>query len=166
MRSSPVLAMMTPDDVPAVAEIEASQHQTPWRAASFEDALRCGWHTRLLRISSAADAAVLGYFVSMTAADDEELLTLTVAPDAEGRGYGRLLLDTLLYEAALRGAQRLLLEVRQSNQRAIRLYESAGFTMSGMRKHYYLTHPDPQQGLPAGREDAVLMTRVLTGAGV
>lgn len=108
----------------------------------------------------------MGYFVAMSAGDDEELLTLTVAADAEGRGYGRLLLNALMQDAAARGAERLLLEVRVSNERAIRLYQSAGFTMSGMRKNYYVITPDPLTGRPAGREDALLMARCLRQVGV
>lgn len=145
-------------DVAAVADIEARQHLTPWRASSFEDALRSGWHTRVLRQT---DGTVLGYFVTMTAGDDEELLTITVAPEAEGRGYGRTLLEALLCDARQRGAERIYLEVRQSNRRAIRLYESAGFTMAGMRKNYYAIPADQTLHRPAGREDALLMVRTL-----
>lgn len=159
----PALDVMTPADVAAVAEIEARQHLTPWHASSFEDALRSGWKARVLRETDQLTAPVLGYFVAMNAGDDEELLTITVAPEAEGRGYGRLLLTSLLTEATARGAERLFLEVRQSNARAIRLYESVGFTITGMRKNYYAIPADPVLARPAGREHAVLMVRHLQG---
>lgn len=152
---------MTAEDVPAVVAIEAQQHLTPWLDSSFRDALRHGWHARVLRDVAQMPSPVLGYFVAMTAGEDEELLTITVAPEYAGRGYGRLLLQTLLQEARARGAQRLFLEVRQSNARAIRLYELAGFTMGGMRKSYYAIPADPTVGRAASREDAVLMTRAL-----
>ena len=157
----PVLDTLQPADVAIVADIEARQHLTPWHARSFEDALRSGWHTRVLRETDQLDAPVLGYFVAMSTGDDEELLTITVAPECSGRGYGRLLLDALLAEARARGVERLFLEVRQSNQRAIALYESAGFTISGMRKNYYAIPADPALARPAGREHAVLMVRPL-----
>lgn len=156
------LAELAQSDVAAVAAIEARQHLTPWGASSFEDALRCGWHTTVLRDEvNPGLQTVVGYFVAMSAGDDEELLTLTVAPEYEGRGYGRILLETLLLEATARGAKRLFLEVRQSNQRAIHLYETAGFKMTGMRKNYYVTPADSVSGRPAGRENALLMVRVL-----
>lgn len=156
-----MIEALQPDDVAMVAKIEARQHLTPWHASSFVDALRSGWHARVLRETDQPDALVLGYFVTMTAGDDEELLTITVAPECESRGYGRLLLDRLLADATTRGAARLFLEVRQSNQRAIGLYTSAGFTIAGMRKDYYAIPADPTQNRPAGREDAVLMVRAL-----
>ena len=156
-----MITALLPSDVAMVAGIEARQHLTPWHASSFEDALRSGWHARVLRETDQPDASVLGYFVAMTAGDDEELLTITVAPEYESRGYGRLLLDRLLTEATARGAVRLFLEVRQSNRRAISFYRSAGFTMAGMRKNYYAIPADPIQNRAAGREDAVLMVRAL-----
>lgn len=155
------LALMTAADIPAVAEIEAQQHLTPWLESGFRDALHHGWPARVLRDDARIDKPVLGYFVAMVAGDDEELLTITVAPEYVGQGYGRQLLETLLNDAHARGAQRLLLEVRQSNHRAIRLYESVGFTIAGMRKNYYAIPADPTQGRTAGREDAVLMACAL-----
>ena len=52
-------------------------------------------------------------------------------------------------EARRAGAQFFFLEVRASNQAAIRLYEQQGFNEMGRRRNYY----------PAvnGREDAILM---------
>ena len=162
---------MRAEDVPAVAAIEAQQHLTPWQASGFEDALRHHWHTTVLRAAlpavsrdSAAepmDTRILGYFVAMSAGDDEELLTLTVCPEVAGRGHGRQLLMALINGARTRGAQKLFLEVRQSNTRAIHLYESAGFTIAGMRKNYYAIPADAVSGRPAGREDALLMQLIL-----
>lgn len=154
-------SVMTDADVAAVALIEARQHLTPWQVRSFEDALRLGWHTQVLRESTGSEAPVLGYTVSMTAGDDEELLTITVAPEAVGRGYGRNLIDALLKAAYSRGAQRLFLEVRESNRRAIHFYEAAGFTITGMRKNYYVIPDDPMLNRTAGREHAILMVRQL-----
>ena len=158
---------MRAEDVPAVAAIEAQQHLTPWQASGFEDALRHQWHTAVLRDvlrDSAVEspgARILGYFVAISAGDDEELLTLTVCPEVAGRGYGRQLLMALIKDARKRGARKLFLEVRQGNARAIHLYESAGFTIAGMRKNYYAIPADAVSGRPAGREDALLMQLIL-----
>jgi ribosomal-protein-alanine N-acetyltransferase len=53
-------------------------------------------------------------------------------------------------------AERLLLEVRAGNQRAIALYQQAGFGEDGCRKGYY-----PAVKGTTGREDALLMSRPL-----
>lgn len=156
---------MLPADIAAIAAIEARQHLTPWQASSFEDALRCNWHACVLRDDDQNPTAIAGYFVTMSVGDDEELLTITVAPDYIGQGHGRRLLDRWMQDSRARGVQRLFLEVRASNGSARRLYESVGFTIVGMRKNYYPVPADlakaetktMNQGQIAGREDAVLM---------
>lgn len=156
---------MSETDVPAVAAIEAMQHHAPWSSTSFMDALRGGscWHSRVLKNEA---GYVLGYTISMTAGDDEELLTITVHPEAVGQGLGKRLLQDLEANARLRGAAQIFLEVRESNTRAISLYEQMGFRMSGMRKNYYPVPANLQAGSPAGREHALLMCLSLSGASV
>lgn len=39
--------------------------------------------------------------------------------------------------AKLRGVENFTLEVRESNLPAVRLYESLGFTVEGIRKNFY-----------------------------
>ena len=51
------------------------------------------------------------------------------------------------------GVSRLFLEVRESNERAIHVYEKAGFVKNGLRKNYY---EDPV-------EHAVLMMHETVG---
>ena len=74
--------------------------------------------------------------------------TIGVAPGWQGRGVGKALLRTLLAIADELHAP-VFLEVRTDNQVAINLYESHGFTMLGLRRHYY----------PASGADAYTMVR-------
>ena len=145
-------------DIAEVEAIEAQQHSVPWSAASFADALNQGWHCRVLKDTC---DQVLGYCISMTAGDDEELLTLTVRPDSTGQGLGKQLMQELLHQARQRGASNLFLEVRESNQIAIHLYEQMGFKMTGMRKNYYPVPANPVLKSLAGRENALVMCRAL-----
>lgn len=74
---------------------------------------------------------------------------LAVHPDHRRRGHARALLVALM-EAHRAAAQCVQLEVRASNEGALRLYEGLGFERMGLRKRYY-----------ADGEDAVLMTLLL-----
>ena len=85
-----------------------------------------------------------------TVGDEAELLTIGVRPDLQGRGLGRAMLDRMTDAMRTRKCTRCHLEVRESNERAIRLYETSGFVRVGLRKNYYRT--------AEGREHAVLMT--------
>jgi ribosomal-protein-alanine N-acetyltransferase len=68
-------------------------------------------------------------------------------------GYGRVLLSALLAKAHDAEVDKVFLEVRPSNQRALQLYHSAGFEQIGMRPAYYQAEH--------GREDAVILAAAL-----
>jgi [ribosomal protein S18]-alanine N-acetyltransferase len=161
--TNPKVVPLLAADIPRVAAIEAMQHAVPWSAGSFADALTQGWHSVIMKDHR---DTVLGYYIAMTAGDDEELLTITIHPDATGQGYGKTLMQHLLQAARQRGAARIYLEVRASNTRAIGLYEQLGFKMTGMRKNYYAIPANLLTGQSAGREDACLMVLSLHGDGV
>lgn len=78
-----------------------------------------------------------GFLLAWDVADEVHLLDLVVAPERRREGVGRELLKTLLDHARGRAARWVLLEVRQSNRGAQRLYEGAGFAVHGERRDYY-----------------------------
>lgn len=69
--------------------------------------------------------------------DTVELLLFAVAPDARRKGIGRHLLSVTTDAAREKGAKSVFLEVRSSNQGALKLYEGFGFTAIGQRPGYY-----------------------------
>jgi hypothetical protein len=73
----------------------------------------------------------------MKGVDEVHLLNITVAPDHQGQGWGRVMLDALAIWSRGQGAQWLWLEVRVSNQRALQIYERHGYRRVGERKGYY-----------------------------
>lgn len=138
---------MTEARLGEVVALEQRVYDHPWTHGNFADSLRAGYHARVL----VAGTELLGYFVAMKGVDEVHLLNITVAPEHQGRGWGRLMLDALAVWSRAQGAQWLWLEVRVSNTRAQRLYEQHGYRPVGVRRQYY----------PAGRsrrEDAVVMS--------
>jgi [ribosomal protein S18]-alanine N-acetyltransferase len=134
-------------DLEQVLSVERRAYSHPWTLVNFRDALHAGYQAQRLM----ADSALLGYFVAMKGVDEVHLLNLTVAPDWQGQGWARLMLDALAIWSRGQGAQWLWLEVRTSNARAMHVYEANGFRRVGHRKAYY----------PAGdgqREDAIVMS--------
>jgi len=84
-----------------------------------------------------AGTGLVGYAGTWFDGVDAQVMTLGVASAAQGRGYGRVLLDALLAHERGRGAQHVFLEVRVDNGTAISLYEAAGFERLGVRRGYY-----------------------------
>jgi ribosomal-protein-alanine N-acetyltransferase len=97
--------------------------------------------------------SLVGFYMAEMAGPDFTLMDICIAPQYQGKGYAKLLIENLIEEANNRSAESIFLEVRVSNLSAIGLYEKCGFNEMGIRKDYY----------PAdnGREDGKLMGLVL-----
>lgn len=65
------------------------------------------------------------------------IIMLAVKPEYQCQGLGSILIWQMLDYAHLFGAEWVVLEVRESNQRAINLYQQFGFNPIGKRKEYY-----------------------------
>jgi ribosomal-protein-alanine N-acetyltransferase len=144
-----VLVPMTVADLDAVMALETRVYAFPWTRGNFVDSLAAGYLARLLR--PAADPHLLGYCVAMLGAGEMHLLNITVAPAHQRVGHARRLLADLTDECRRAGAERLWLEVRESNAGARAAYARLGFRPMGVRPGYY----------PAARgqrESAVVMS--------
>ena len=145
---APTLRPMVVPELDGVMAIEVAAYAYPWSRGNFIDSLAGGYPGRVL---FDAQGEMLGYFVAMPGVDEMHLLNITVAPAAQGHGYGSFLIFALTNLCRENHAQQLWLEVRQSNERARTLYQRLGFTTVGVRKNYY---PAPL----SRREDAVVMS--------
>ena len=97
------------------------------------------------------DGTVRGWLSCAWVLDEMELHEVTVAPQLQGTGLGRQLMDHLYARARVHGIRTVHLEVRAGNPVARRLYERDGFGEVGRRRAYY------QDG-----EDAVLYSLMLS----
>lgn len=69
--------------------------------------------------------------------EEAHITTLVIEPAHQGQKLGQLLLCQLLLCGHRRGLTRATLEVRASNQPALKLYQKFGFQIAGERKRYY-----------------------------
>jgi ribosomal-protein-alanine N-acetyltransferase len=123
-----------PGDTMAIAALEEKIFSDPWSAASFDGMVI---NPRVRFVVAEDEGAVVGYSVLMYAFPDADLANLAVAPAARGKGIGRRLVENVVDDARTAGIEEIYLEVRDSNARAIALYESAGFRACGRRRRYY-----------------------------
>lgn len=93
-----------------------------------------------------------GFILGRLTAGEAEILDLAVLPAFRRRGDATALAELLLDRFRVLGAQRVFLEVRESNRAAIAFYTKIGFLPAGSRPNYYRN--------PV--EAAVLMTRSAT----
>ena len=143
---------MKDTDIAAVSRIEKLTHIQPWSENVLTD---CYHSDYLCLVAEENDyqKELKGYIILSQVLDEAHLLNLCVSLKYQGFGLGRELTARGIKEVFKRGARKMFLEVRRSNMRAIRLYESFGFSEIGIRTNYY-------QGSSLS-EDAVVMALVL-----
>ncbi len=144
-----ILRPMSEKDLDAVYAIEIAAHEHPWSFANFLDSLEEEHGCFVLE----DHGIIIGYALFFVAAGEAHLLNIVIDPIVQGRGYGKKLLLAIIEHARTQGAEEMFLEVRPSNIKATRLYQSLGFNAYGVRKNYYPAHQ--------GREDAILMRKTL-----
>ena len=126
-----------------LAALHAAAFDTPWSVTAFAD---------LLGQAGVFAIETKGGFILMRAvADEAEILTLAVHPDARRGGQGVQLVAEGSAVASVRGADRIFLEVAEDNVAARSLYRRTGFVETGRRPRYY-------SRLGGSRVDALLLT--------
>lgn len=116
----------------------------PWSAETFWSELAQG-RTRHYLVAE-RDGEIAGYAGLLAVGGDGDVQTIAVVPSHQGTGVGSALLDALLDEAARRGCDDVLLEVRGDNSPALSLYRRKGFTELSTRRGYYTTAHGPVDG--------------------
>ena len=130
-----VIEPMREADIPEVQAIEREVFLTPWPRNAYHRELSSNHAARYLVLRRGE--AILGYGGLWRVGEEAHVTTIGVRRQEQGRGYGSVLFAALLSRAYELGARWVTLEVRASNDVAIRLYERFGFTVMGRRRGYY-----------------------------
>lgn len=141
----PLIRQMTADDLDCVVEIDQAAYPYPWTRGIFADCIRAAYDCFALQLGE----DLIAYTIQSTAAGENHLLNLCVAPRWQRNGYGKLMLNHVIRHARLQKCTSMFLEVRPSNPSGFRLYEQKGFAIVGKRPGYYRADD--------GREDAIVM---------
>ncbi len=129
------IVAMTIEHVAEVAAIERQVYLSPWSKAAFESEVReNGFAHYFVALEG---QRVVGYAGIWVILDEAHITNLAVHPDYQRRRIGSALLECLIMEAVRRGADRMTLEVRFSNNAAQALYAKYGFVPRGVRSKYY-----------------------------
>lgn len=128
-----------------VAALERVCFHRPWSERLLEQELYNDLVS--LVVAQGEDGTVLGYGEIRVVLDEGCLEKIAVAPEYRRQGVAEAILSAYLRFGREHLAF-LTLEVRESNEAAIGLYEKLGFKVVGRRKNYYSDL----------HEDAILMT--------
>jgi [ribosomal protein S18]-alanine N-acetyltransferase len=133
-------------DLAAIDEIEKRSYPTPWSRSMFAGELAKPSSICIGAFESET-GELLGYLIISRYVDAWHVMNLAVAPEYRRRRIATELMERLFELTASDGRRGYTLEVRVSNQGAIKLYERLGFRARGIRRGYYTDN----------REDALIM---------
>ncbi len=133
-------------DLPRVMDIERRSFPTPWSLAMF--VLELSKPSGMCLAAELAGGGLVGYLICSRYDAVWHIMNVAVDPNRRRLGIASTLLRTLLGRADDERVQ-YTLEVRESNDGAIALYERFGFKAAGMRRRYYQDNG----------EDALIMWR-------
>ncbi|WP_227507107.1 ribosomal protein S18-alanine N-acetyltransferase [Moraxella canis] len=126
-----------------IAELERSvMPDDPWSATAIQEVLSQFGAGLLINIegepnTDLSSAVIKGYCIYQIIFEDSELHRIGTHPNFRRQGIARQLLDELIYQVRQAHCQQLLLEVRDDNTAAIKLYHQVGLEPFGVRKNYY-----------------------------
>jgi ribosomal-protein-alanine N-acetyltransferase len=133
------------DDVPAILAIEQQAASAAhWLSEGYEKRINTG----VVLVAEQA-GKLHGFVCAKAVAAEWEIENVVVATESLRQGLADQLINALIVQAQKAAASRILLEVRESNRPARRLYEKHAFCEVGRRRNYY-NHP---------LEDAILYER-------
>ena len=125
---------MTFDDIDEVVVIEKENFSVPWdENGFFSFMIRQG----TVFVCAVENGHIVGYGGMVTAADEGDVTNVSVSLNKRQQGIGTAIVKRLLEKGMQMGIKKLFLEVRISNDSAIRLYEKLGFKAISTRKDYY-----------------------------
>jgi ribosomal-protein-alanine N-acetyltransferase len=121
-------------DIPRVAELERRNFSVPWSTQSFQSVVEDPFSYCFVGVLG---GRIVAYTVFGAIDDYAELWNIAVDPDYRGRGLGDTMLRYVIGCCRGLGVSSLFLQVRKSNQVALKLYEKHGFVFVMVQKNYY-----------------------------
>lgn len=124
-------------DLDEVCAIESASFSMPWTKEAFQGLIDDPLSEYLVVIQDGKVVGCAGYSDQVGVG---YINNVVIAKECRNQGLGRKLTETVIEHGEEKGLKEFTLEVRVSNEYAVRLYESLGFESAGVRKRFY-EHP-------------------------
>lgn len=126
---------MLPKDLEAVIELDRSAFKDIWQYSA--ETLRQAYkHAAIATIIEHNDEA-LGYQISTASIYGAHLARLAVAPQWQGRGFGKALVVDVINRFFNQGVLKVSVNTQTDNEQSLRIYRKLGFRDSGSRHPVY-----------------------------
>lgn len=125
---------MTAEDIPFVSGLDCSVFRTGWTNEQYRGEIEKEFAHYYIAEEEGIPVGFAGVWCIYETA---EISRIAVRKDMRKQGIGGALLSMLIEKAKRRGCERIMLEVRDGNDSAQRLYAHSGFKETALRKNYY-----------------------------
>jgi ribosomal-protein-alanine N-acetyltransferase len=145
------------EDLETVKSIDKLAFPNPWPENAFQYELEKNTNARLWvgEFQDGKKPTIVALAVIWIILDEAHIGTIAILPAYQNMGCGQQFLAFICKQLISENITRIFLEVRQSNDAAIHLYQKFGFTIDGERKHYYRDN----------NETAILMSAPIKNSG-
>ena len=135
-------------DASSLSSIHNACFSENWSEDSFKERMTDGsiWTFFILK-----DKKEIGYLSAYTIVDEASIVNIAVLDEYRKKGYGSAILEKFITYCKETNVAKIMLEVRESNIGAIKLYQKYGFCEVGKSPKHY-SNPV---------EDAILMNKLL-----
>lgn len=139
---------LTEQDVENVAALEGKVFADAWTSQGVQETMN---QRQAFIVVAESNDKLVGYCIVYYVMDEGEIARIAVDETVRRQGVGRGLLDYVCECCKEKHVERLLLDVRESNESARAFYGNYGFGVDGIRKNFY----------EQPKENAVLMSKTL-----
>jgi [ribosomal protein S18]-alanine N-acetyltransferase len=143
---------LTLHELPEIMDIGRRAYNISWSDTLMGDTISAS-HTKTWGIFDDNNSQCLGFVILSMIIDESDLLMICIDPKYQRKGFGSQLLSFIIDNLKSSKVENIYIEVRNSNHRAIKMFEKHNFTRLGLRKDYYPGYSN----IGSGREDAVIM---------
>ena len=133
------------NDIEAIASLESEIFSDSWSEKSIKETYE---NQNACILGAYKEGVLAGYVIFYYVLDEGEIARIAVSPQYRRQGVADQIFAGLLDFCAEKSIERILLDVRTSNEPAIAFYRKSGFAEDGIRKNFY---ENP-------KEDALLMS--------
>ena len=126
---------MQPEHLSSVLAIESVSFPTPWSHRAYMGELTRNNFAHYF--VGLIDGQVVGYIGLWIMVDEAHITTIAVHPEYRGNKFAERFIQFAEEYSKIWGAEKMVLEVRVSNEAAQKVYKRLGFEVIGLRKQYY-----------------------------
>lgn len=131
------------DDLDGLVAIEREANpSSPWTREALAGELAKPFSQFWIITDDSTDTEIFGFIIFNLAGETAHIVEIAIATDSRRQGLGSALLRAVVRYVLKVGKHALFLEVRKSNEAAIKFYQELGFVVVRKREQFYSNGED------------------------